>query len=122
MARKIHKARALRRRRRVRFEVKKNSFKRYRLTVFRSSQHIYAQIVDDTKGETLVTASTVEKDVRAEIKGGGNIEAAKVVGRVIAEKAKAKNILKLAFDRGSNLYHGRTKALAEAARAGGLDF
>jgi large subunit ribosomal protein L18 len=96
--------------------------KRPRLCVFRSLNHIYAQIVDDSKGTTLVAASTVEKDVRGDMKGCGSIAAAKQVGKAIAERAKSKGIESVVFDRGGYLYHGRVKALAEAARESGLKF
>lgn len=95
---------------------------RPRLAVFRSEQHIYAQIIDDTKGITLAAASTVEKDIKAQINAGSNVEAAKVVGEAIAKKALAKGIDKVVFDRGGFLYHGRIAALADAAREAGLQF
>lgn len=95
---------------------------RPRLAVFRSEEHIYAQIIDDIKGITLVAASTVEKDIKAEVKVGSNIEAATVVGTAIAKKALAKGIDTVVFDRGGFVYHGRVKALAEAAREAGLQF
>ena len=91
-----------------------------RLSVYRSSKHIYAQIIDDVNGVTLVSASTVEKDNKFE--NGGNIEAAKLVGKLVAEKSLEKNIESVVFDRSGYLYHGRVKALAEAARAAGLKF
>ena len=93
---------------------------RPRLCVFRSLQHIYAQLIDDTKGVTLATASTVEKDFGGGY--GGNVEAAKKVGGVIAERAKALGITEVVFDRGGNVYHGRVQALAEGARESGLQF
>ena len=89
-----------------------------RLNVFRSNENIFAQIIDDTKGNTLVSSSSVE----LKIKNGGNVEAAKLVGKDIAEKAKKAKIKKVVFDRGGYLYHGRIKALAEAARENGLEF
>lgn len=103
---------------------------RARLNVFRSVKHIYCQIIDDTSvdknqkpcGKTLVACSTVSPTIRGRIKHGGNIEAARIVGEEIAKLAKAKGITKVAFDRGGYLYHGRVKALAEAARQGGLEF
>ena len=91
-----------------------------RLNVFRSNMHIYAQIIDDDKGETLVSASSIDKKLK--LKNGSNVEAAKQVGELIAKRALAKNIEKVVFDRGGYLYHGRVKALAEAARAAGLKF
>lgn len=90
---------------------------RPRLSVFRSAKHIYAQVIDDTTGQTLVAASSV-----ALKQHGGNIEGAKAVGKALAEKAKAASISKVCFDRGGNLFHGRVKALADAAREAGLDF
>lgn len=92
---------------------------RPRLAVFRSVAHIYAQIIDDAAGRTLASASSVEKDGR---KGGGNVASAKEVGKRVAERAKEKGIAKVVFDRGGYLYHGRVKALAEAAREAGLEF
>ncbi len=96
--------------------------KRPRLCVFRSSKYIYVQIVDDTRGKTLAAASTAEKDVRGDLKHGCNIQASKLAGKAIAERAKAKGIETVVFDRGGYLYHGRIKALAEAARESGLKF
>lgn len=95
---------------------------RPRLAVFRSDKHIYAQIIDDMSGKTLVSASSVQTDVRGELKNGGNIEAAKRVGKAIADKAVAAGLKAVAFDRGGRRYHGRIKALADAARKGGLSF
>jgi large subunit ribosomal protein L18 len=91
---------------------------RPRLNVYRSLNHIYAQVIDDTKGATLVSASTVA----AKTKTGGNVAAAKEIGKLVAERAKAKGIKKVVFDRGGYLYHGRVKALADAAREAGLEF
>lgn len=107
--------------RRIRQKIAGNS-KRPRLCVFRSLTHIYAQIVDDMEGKTLVAASTLEKEVCADRRGAGNLNGAKLVGKVIAERAKAKGIESVVFDRGGYLYHGRVKALAEAAREQGLKF
>ena len=95
---------------------------RPRLNVYRSLNHIYAQIIDDTKGITLAAASTVESDVKGQADTGGDVGAAQAVGKAIAEKATAKGIKQVVFDRGGNLYHGRIKALADAAREAGLDF
>jgi large subunit ribosomal protein L18 len=95
---------------------------RARLTVFRSSKHIYAQLVDDIKGQTLVSASSMEKTMREGAKTGANIAAAKAVGKLIAQRAKEKGVKDVVFDRGGYLYHGRVKALADAAREGGLNF
>jgi large subunit ribosomal protein L18 len=106
------------------FRVRKRvngSPERPRLAVFRSGQHIYAQVIDDVQQHTLVAASTLDKELKSLVTGG-NIDAATAVGKLIAERAKAKNISQVVFDRGGNLYHGRVKALAEAARAAGLDF
>jgi large subunit ribosomal protein L18 len=96
--------------------------KALRLTVYRTNSHIYAQIIDASGGKVLATASTAEKEVRGKLKNGGNKEAAAIVGKRIAERAKQAGIEKVAFDRGGYSYHGRVKALAEAARAGGLQF
>lgn len=93
---------------------------RPRLAVFRSLNHIYAQVIDDRSGRTLVAASSAEKSVA--VQSGGNVEAAKVIGKLVAERAKAAGINAVVFDRGGFLYHGRVKALADAAREGGLEF
>ncbi len=93
-----------------------------RLNVYRSLNHIYAQVVDDAAGHTLLSVSSRDKDVRKSLKGGGNVAAAKVVGQALAERAKSAGISSVVFDRGGYAYHGRVKALAEAARAGGLKF
>jgi large subunit ribosomal protein L18 len=93
-----------------------------RLSVYRSLGHIYAQIIDDAEGHTLVSASTRDKEVRATSKTGGNISAAKLVGKVLGERAKAAGISRVVFDRGGYTYHGRVKALADAAREAGLVF
>jgi large subunit ribosomal protein L18 len=93
-----------------------------RLTVYRSNSHIYAQITSSAGDKVLASASTVEKDVRTALKSGGNIKAAALVGERIAQKAKSVGVETVAFDRGGYRYHGRVKALAEAARAGGLKF
>ena len=95
---------------------------RPRLNVFRSLNHIYAQIINDETGTTLVSASTMDKEVGATLSFGGNINAATVVGKVVAERALAKGISKVVFDRGGYLYHGRVAALAAAAREAGLEF
>ena len=93
-----------------------------RLNVYRSLKHIYAQVVDDSRSHTLLAASTRDKEVRSVLKTGGNVAAAKVVGKVLAERAKAAGLSRVVFDRGGYAYHGRVKALAEAAREGGLNF
>ena len=110
----------LRRARRGREKIKELAA--MRLSVHRTPQHIYAQIIAPEGDKVLVAASTLQKDVRGELKATGNIEAAKAVGRAIAERAKAKGIEKVAFDRSGFMYHGRVKALAEAAREAGLEF
>ena len=106
----------------IRRKVKLAARGRARLSVFRSSQHIHVQLIDDEKGVTLAAASTLEKKLREGGKTGANIEAAKAVGKLIAERAKEKGIKDVVFDRGGYLYHGRVKALADAAREGGLNF
>lgn len=95
---------------------------RPRLSVFRSSKHIYAQLIDDVKGVTLASASTLDKELAGKVKNGGDVEAARQVGQLIAERAKAKGHVKIVFDRGGYLYHGRIQALADAARESGLEF
>src|SRR5207249_1392651 len=95
---------------------------RPRLNVFRSLKHIYVQLIDDDAGNTLTAASTVEADQKKASKSGGNIDAAKSIGKLIAERAKDKGITKVVFDRGGWQYHGRVKHLADAAREGGLEF
>ena len=111
-----------RRQARVRRAVKAAANGRPRLSVFRSSKHIYAQLIDDIKGETLASASSLEKPMREGKKTGANIDAAKAVGKLLAERAVAKGIKEVVFDRGGYLFHGRVKALADAAREGGLKF
>jgi large subunit ribosomal protein L18 len=107
-------------RRKVKLATMRNG--RARLSVFRSSEHIYAQVIDDEKGVTLAAASSIEKTMREGGKTGANIAAAKAVGKLVAERAVAKGVKDVVFDRGGYLYHGRIKALAEAAREGGLNF
>jgi large subunit ribosomal protein L18 len=122
MNREKAKAQRLQRRK---WRVRKSVFgtpERPRLSVFRSDKHITCQIINDYEGKTLVAATTVDKDVRGELANGGNIAAAKAVGRAIAERAKAAGITAVAFDRGGRLYHGRVKAVADAAREAGLKF
>jgi large subunit ribosomal protein L18 len=111
-----------RRKTRVRIQIKRAANGRPRLSVFRSSKHIYAQIIDDVKGATLVAASSMEKEQRSGAKTGANIEAASAVGKLVAERAVKSGIKDVVFDRGKYLYHGRIKALADAAREGGLNF
>ena len=107
---------------RVRNAVKRAANGRPRLSVYRSSKHIYAQVIDDVKGETLAAASSMEKSLRDGKKTGANIEAAAAVGKLVAERAVKGGIKEVVFDRGQYLYHGRVKALADAAREGGLSF
>jgi large subunit ribosomal protein L18 len=114
--------RTARRTAKVRRNVRRAAGDRARLSVFRSSKHIYAQVIDDKKGETLVSASSLEKDMRGSAKTGANIEAAKAVGKLVAERATAAGVKDVVFDRGGYLFHGRIKALADAAREGGLNF
>jgi large subunit ribosomal protein L18 len=95
---------------------------RPRLNIFRSSKHMYAQIIDDTKGVTIVAASTLDKDLGEAVSNGGNVDAARQVGALIAKRAKEQGVVKVVFDRGGYLYHGRVQALADAAREAGLEF
>jgi large subunit ribosomal protein L18 len=111
-----------RRKARVRRAIRAAANGRPRLSVFRSSKQIYAQIIDDVRGETLAAASTVEKDLRGKLKTGADVSAAVEVGKLIAERAKAAGVSQVVFDRSGYLYHGRVKALADAAREGGLEF
>ena len=106
----------------VRRKIKLAASGRARLSVFRSSKHIYAQVIDDVKGATVAAASSLEKTMREGAKTGADIAAAKAVGKLIAERAKEKGIKDVVFDRGGYLYHGRVKALADAAREAGLNF
>ncbi len=110
-----------RRHRRIRRTISGTS-ERPRLAVFRSNQHIYAQIIDDSKHQTLVAASTLDPDLKASLESGANSDASSQVGKLVAQRAIAKGISQVVFDRGGNLYHGRVKALADAAREGGLEF
>ena len=111
----------LKRHKRLRYKLS-GTPERPRLNVSRSLQHIYAQLIDDTTGHTLTTASTVDASLRTSLKSGGNIEAAKAVGKLIAERAQEKGIEAVVFDRGGYKYHGRVQALADSAREGGLKF
>jgi large subunit ribosomal protein L18 len=118
------KAKLIQRERR-RFHVRSKMFgtkERPRLSVFRSSKHIYAQLIDDSSGVTIVSASSAQPALREAVKYGGNVKAAVAVGKQLAQAAKEKGISKAAFDRGHFRYHGRIKALADAAREGGLQF
>ena len=114
--------RTARRRASVRRKIRLAGRGRARLTVFRSSKHIYAQLIDDDKGVTLAAASSLEKTMRDGGTKGADVDAAKAVGKLIAERAKEHNIKDVVFDRGAYLYHGRIKALADAAREAGLNF
>ena len=109
-----------RRRQRVRTSLRKRGGERPRLSVHRSGRHIYAQVIDDAQGVTLASASTVDKDLREQT--GATVSGAQEVGRILAERAKAAGVTKVVFDRGGFLFHGRVKALADAAREGGLEF
>lgn len=111
-----------RRKRRVRHSLRVKSAGRPRLSVFRSSKHIYAQVIDDVHGRTVAAASSLDKDLRKTLKTGADVAAASAVGKLLAERAKAAGITEVVFDRGGYLYHGRVKALADAAREGGLSF
>ncbi len=111
-----------RRKARIRRSIRARAYGKPRLSVFRSSKQIYAQIIDDERGFTLASASSLEKDNRASLKTGADVEAAKAVGKLIAERASAVGVKEVVFDRGSYMYHGRVKALAEGAREGGLQF
>lgn len=111
-----------RRRARLRYQIKVKGAGRPRLSVFRSGRHIYAQVIDDVAGRTVAAASTLEKDLRGSLKTGADKDAAVTVGKLVAERALAAGVTAVVFDRGPFLYHGRVKALAEAAREGGLSF
>ena len=111
----------LRRKRRVRLKLRTNAGGRLRLSVYRSSKHIYAQVIDDASGRTMASASTKDAEIGA-LKTGANVDAAKAVGGLIAKRAIAAGIKEVVFDRGGYMFHGRVKALADAAREGGLSF
>ena len=111
-----------RRKQRNRTQIRKKGTGRVRLSVFRSSKHIYAQLIDDGNGVTLAAASSLDKDLKARLKTGADRAAAQEVGKLVAERAKAAGCEKVIFDRGGYMYHGRVKALAEAAREAGLSF
>lgn len=111
-----------RRKMRVRSAIRRVSKDRPRLSVHRTSKNIYAQIIDDAKGHTIVAASSLEKDLKSSLKTGADCDAAKAVGKLIAERAMEAGVKHVVFDRGAFLYHGRVKALGDAAREGGLDF
>jgi large subunit ribosomal protein L18 len=107
---------------RVRQAIRKAGAGRARLSVFRSSKHIYAQVIDDTAGRTLAAASSIEKDLREKLKTGADTAAAAEVGKLLAERAVKAGVKNVVFDRGGYLFHGRVKALADGAREGGLSF
>ena len=111
-----------RRRRRSRQTIRRKARGRVRLSVFRSNKHIYAQVINDVDGVTLASASTLDKDLRGKLAGGGNLTAAKAVGQLVADRARAAGVTEVVFDRGPYIFHGRVKALADAAREGGLSF
>jgi len=111
----------LRRKRRVRLKLRTNAGGRLRLSVHRSSKHIYAQVIDDASGRTMASASTKDAEIGG-LKTGANVDAAKAVGGLIAKRALAAGIKEVVFDRGGYMFHGRVKALADAAREGGLSF
>jgi large subunit ribosomal protein L18 len=107
---------------RIRRQIRKVAGDRPRLSVYRSSKNIYVQVIDDANGHTLAAASTLDKDLKASLKTGADTEAAAAVGKLVAERAVKAGVKAVVFDRGPYIYHGRVKALAEAAREGGLDF
>jgi len=111
-----------RRKARLRFQLRQKGGGRPRLSVFRSSKHIYAQVIDDSVGHTLAAASSLDPSLRQTLRTGADKAAAAAVGRLVAERAIAAGVSAVVFDRGAYLYHGRVKALADAAREGGLDF
>jgi len=111
-----------RRAQRVRRQIKKVAGERPRLSVHRTSKNIYVQVIDDAKGHTIVAASTLEKDLKGSLKTGADTAAAAAIGKLIAERATKAGVKEVVFDRGAYIYHGRVKALAEAAREGGLSF
>jgi large subunit ribosomal protein L18 len=111
-----------RRRVRLRFQLRQKAIGRPRLSVFRSGKHVYAQVIDDAQGRTLAAASSLDKGLRTDLRTGADKAAAAAVGKLVAERALAAGVKEVVFDRGSYLYHGRVKALADAAREGGLAF
>ena len=111
-----------RRQARLRYQLKQKGAGRPRLSVFRSGKHIYAQVIDDGQGRTLAAASSLDKSLKSDLKTGADKDAAAAVGKLVAERAVAAGVTKVVFDRGAYLYHGRVKALADAAREGGLAF
>jgi large subunit ribosomal protein L18 len=119
-----NKSKALfaRRKQRVRSAIRRQTNNRVRLSVFRSGKHIYAQLIDDSKGATLAAASSLDAEVKGKVKSTSTIEAAKLIGALIAQRAKKADVKEVVFDRGGYLFHGRVKALADAAREAGLSF
>ncbi len=111
-----------RRRTRLRYQLRQKSAGRPRLSVFRSGKHIYAQVIDDAKGATLAAASSLDAGLKSGLRTGADRQAAAAVGKLVAERATAAGVKEVVFDRGAYLYHGRVRALAEAAREGGLSF
>ena len=118
----LRQKRAQRVRRTIRQTVKRNASNRPRLSVFRSSKNIHAQVIDDVQGVTLASASSLETDLKGKLKGGGNTDAAAAVGKLVGERAAKAGVTEVVFDRGAYLYHGRVKALADGAREAGLKF
>jgi large subunit ribosomal protein L18 len=114
--------RTARRTAKIRRAIRRAANGRARLSVFRSSKHIYAQLIDDLNGKTVASASSMEKDMRGSLKTGANVDAAKAVGKLLAQRALEKGVKDAVFDRGGYRFHGRVKALADAAREGGLNF
>jgi large subunit ribosomal protein L18 len=112
----------MRRSRRVRHSLKRSANGRVRLSVFRSSRHIYAQVIDDSAGKTVAAASTLDNDLKGALPKGSDLAAAQAVGKLVAERAIKVGVKEVVFDRGGYLYHGRVKALADAAREAGLNF
>ena len=119
---KMQQKQSERRGQRVRRTLKKRAYGRARLSVFRSSKHIYAQVIDDARGHTVAAASSIEEAMKKELKSGADKDAAAAVGKLLAQRAIDAGIKEVVFDRGSYLFHGRVKALADAAREGGLSF
>lgn len=118
----LRQKRAQRVRRTIKQTVKRNASNRPRLSVFRSSKNIHAQVIDDVQGVTLASASSLETDLKGKLKGGGNTDAAAAVGKLVGERAAKAGVTEVVFDRGAYLYHGRVKALADGAREAGLKF
>jgi large subunit ribosomal protein L18 len=112
----------VRRKLRSRYQIKVKGNGRVRLSIHRSGAHIYAQVIDDAQGKTVAAASSMDKDLKSKLKTGANKDAATEVGKLVAERAKKAGVTQVVFDRGGYVYHGRVKALAEAAREAGLDF